>query len=72
MKQCLVKLNALITDKSEEADPSKVTLTIEKGGDGSIVTLTHEMAREWMEFVPQTERGWGRMLQAIDELLACS
>jgi uncharacterized protein YndB with AHSA1/START domain len=61
-----------ITDKSEEANPSKVTLTIEKDGEGSIVTLTHEMDRKWTEYVSRTERGWARMLDAIGELLAQS
>ncbi len=58
-----------ITDESQEADPSKVTLAIEKDGAGCVVTLTHEMDRRWTEYLSRTERGWGRMLRAIDGLL---
>ncbi len=34
-----------IVDESEEADPSKVTLTIEPDPDGCIATIVHEMER---------------------------
>jgi uncharacterized protein YndB with AHSA1/START domain len=58
-----------ITDGSEEADPSKVTLSIEREGDGSTVTLTQEMAAEWADYVSRTERGWSRMLKALEEMV---
>jgi len=61
-----------ITDESEEADPSKVTILIERDGQGCVVTLSHEMDPQWAEYVSRTERGWGRMLQAIEDMLAAS
>jgi len=53
-----------IVDESEEADPSKVTLTFEPDGDGCIATLVHEMDAAWAEWVSKTEDGWLRMLTA--------
>lgn len=57
-----------ITDESEEADPSKVTLTIEPNGQGCTASIVHEMDAKWADFIPQTKRGWGEMLKAIDAL----
>lgn len=59
-----------ITDPSEQADPSVVTVVIRPEGSGSVVELEHEMDAAWKEWLPQTERGWRLMLEAIGELLA--
>lgn len=61
-----------ITDESEEADPSVVTLTIEPEGSGCIATLVHDMDAAWADYLSRTEQGWGRMLRAIDAPIAAS
>ena len=58
-----------IVDESEEADPSKVTLTIQPVGDGCEATIVHEMDAQWIEYISRTESGWARMLQQVGELL---
>jgi uncharacterized protein YndB with AHSA1/START domain len=59
-----------IVDESEEANPSKVTLTIEPEPDGCTATIVHELDPKWAEFLSQTENGWARMLHAVDSHLA--
>jgi uncharacterized protein YndB with AHSA1/START domain len=58
-----------IVDKSEEAEPSRVTLTIQPDGRGSIATIVHEMDASWAAYVSRTEEGWTRMLRATDSTL---
>jgi uncharacterized protein YndB with AHSA1/START domain len=58
-----------IVDESEEGDPSVVTLTIDPEADGCVATIVHEMDAQWIEYVSQTESGWARMLDAVDEFL---
>lgn len=58
-----------ITDPSEEADPSKVELTIEPDGQGCIVTIVHEIDSKWADFKEQTAFGWSSTLQATDKVL---
>ena len=53
-----------IVDAQEEADPSRVTLTIEPDPDGCVATLVHEIDAVWAEYLAQTERGWYILLQA--------
>jgi uncharacterized protein YndB with AHSA1/START domain len=57
-----------INDASHEADPSKVTITIEPDGDGCVATIVHEMGAEWASWIEKVEGGWSRMLRAIDAL----
>lgn len=59
----------MVGDDVGEA-PSRVTIRIEPSGEGCRVTLVHEMEARWADFVPQTERGWAGMLDAIDALRA--
>jgi len=61
-----------IVDKSEEDDPSLVTIIIEPApdGDGSTVTLYNEMDAQWADYREGTEKGWLAMLAAIDGLLS--
>src|SRR5262249_16286520 len=59
-----------IVDPSEEADPSVVTLTLEPQSDGCLATIVHEMDAKWLEYVPQTQSGWARMLEHIALALA--
>ena len=58
-----------ITDPSEEADPSNVSLKIEPDGEGCIVTIVHEMDAKWADFKEQTAYGWSSALQATDKVL---
>ncbi len=58
-----------IVDEAEEADPSKVALTIEPAGEGCIATIVHEKDAKSADDVSQTEAGWGGMLRAIDAWL---
>src|SRR5262249_502534 len=58
-----------IVDASEEANPSKLTLTIDPEPDGCVATVVHGMDPKWAEYVSRTEEGWGRMLRHIDEWL---
>ena len=58
-----------ITDESEEANPSTVTLTLEPDGKGCLATIVHEMDAAWADYVPRVEKGWGAMLQAVGALL---
>ena len=58
-----------IVDESQEADPSKITISIEPDGRGCAATIEHEMAAEWAAYLEKTEAGWSRMLRAIDRML---
>jgi uncharacterized protein YndB with AHSA1/START domain len=58
-----------IVDPADEADPSRVTLTIEPDGTGCTATIVHEMDAKWADYTSRVEGGWGRMLQATGEVL---
>ncbi len=58
-----------IVDESEEADPSKVALTIESQPDGCIATIVHSLDAQWLDDLSRTESGWSRMLSAIERTL---
>jgi uncharacterized protein YndB with AHSA1/START domain len=58
-----------IVAESEEANPSKVTLTIHSESKGCVATIVHVMDEEWADYVSQTESGWTRMLQQVDNHL---
>lgn len=54
-----------IVDESEEADPSRVTISIQPADNGgAVVTLVHEMDEAWIDYAARTETGWTRMLRA--------
>jgi uncharacterized protein YndB with AHSA1/START domain len=59
-----------IVDASEEADPSRVTLTLVPEATGCTATIVHQMDAKWHEYVARTEAGWARMLEHIDQLLS--
>jgi uncharacterized protein YndB with AHSA1/START domain len=56
-----------IVDESEESNPSKVTLTIQPQDVDCVATIVHEMDEAWREYILQTEAGWSRMLQHVDQ-----
>jgi uncharacterized protein YndB with AHSA1/START domain len=58
-----------IVAESEDANPSKVTLTIHSESNGCVATIVHEMDEKWADYVSQTESGWTQMLQQIDNHL---
>lgn len=58
-----------IASKSEEGDPSRVTLTIEPEAVGCVATIVHEMDAKWLDYVSRTESGWARILQEVDGFL---
>ena len=59
----------ITADKTEDPDPSKVTLTIQPEGDGCIATLVHELDAKWSDYLERTENGWSCMMKAIASLL---
>ncbi len=58
-----------VEEAEKEANPSKVTLSIEAAGGGCFATIVHEMDAKWAEYVSRTEASWSRMLKAVDALL---
>ncbi len=61
-----------ITDEKEEDDLSKVTLSLERDGQGCIATIVHELDAKWAEYRAQTEKGWSSLLRASDAWLGTS
>lgn len=57
-----------VEEAEKEANPSKVTLSIEAAGNGCVATIVHEMDAKWAEYVSRTEASWSRMLKAVDAL----
>jgi uncharacterized protein YndB with AHSA1/START domain len=49
-------------------DVSKVSLDIVPDGNGSHVTLVHEMDPKWAEYAERTRDGWEKMLHLIDAM----
>jgi len=52
---------------SFEATPTRVTVTIERDGDGSLVTLRHEGV--WSDYEERTRHGWGMILDSLSRTL---
>ena len=52
---------------SFEATPTRVTVTIEPDGDGSLVTLRHEGV--WADYEDRTRMGWGMILEGLERTL---
>ncbi|MBS0261894.1 MAG: SRPBCC domain-containing protein [Planctomycetes bacterium] len=59
-----------IVDESEAEQPSQVTLTLHPTGTGCTADLVHSMNAAWRDYIPQTQAGWSRMLQHVEQLLA--
>jgi len=58
----------LATDR--EGAPSRVTVTVEPDGDGSRVTLVHEMDAKWTDYAERTRQGWTMILEGLGQHLA--
>ena len=44
---------------------TKVTVTIVADGDGSLLTLVHEMDPQWAEYADRTRQGWTMILDSL-------
>ncbi|HYI47067.1 MAG TPA: SRPBCC domain-containing protein [Allosphingosinicella sp.] len=52
-----------------EAGYTKVVVTIVPDGDGSLVTLVHEMDAEWADYESRTRQGWTMILDRLARTL---
>jgi uncharacterized protein YndB with AHSA1/START domain len=57
-----------IVDESEAANPSNVTMTIQAEAEGCVATIVHEIDEKWRDYISQTENGWARMLQHVENI----
>jgi uncharacterized protein YndB with AHSA1/START domain len=49
-------------------EPTRVTVTVEPDGDGSLITLRHEGV--WPDYEERTRHGWGMILANLERTLA--
>lgn len=56
---------------AEEHDhnPDRVEIDIEPLGDGSRLTLSHEMCAEWGAFEEKTRQGWTHVMDGLERVL---
>lgn len=52
------------------SESSRVLIDIEPDGNGSRLTLTHELSPQSADFASRTEAGWTKMLDILNEVLA--
>lgn len=50
-----------------DAGYTKVSVTVAPDGDGSRVTLVHEMDPQWAEYEERTRKGWTKILKGLAE-----
>ena len=48
-----------------DAGYTRVTVTIVADGDGSLLTLVHEMDPQWADYEDRTRAGWTKILAAL-------
>ena len=48
---------------------TKVTVTIVPDGNGSLLTLVHEMDPKWADYEDRTREGWTKILKGLAETL---
>lgn len=51
---------------------TRVTVTIVSDGDGSRLTLVHEMDPQWADYKDRTREGWTKILEGLDRFLTSS
>ena len=56
-------------DPAEEGAWTRVSIEIAASGDGSTLTLTHEMDPAWAAYEEQTRKGWTMILGSLAILL---
>ena len=52
-----------------DSGATRVTVTIVPDGDGSRITLVHEMDPKWAEYEDRTREGWTKILEGLDRTL---
>ncbi|MDP3495855.1 MAG: SRPBCC domain-containing protein, partial [Hyphomonadaceae bacterium] len=52
-----------------ETDGSTVSIDIVPTADGCTLTLAHEMAPQWAEYLDRSRAGWEKMLGVLATLL---
>lgn len=55
---------------AQDESSSRVVIDIAPLAEGCELTLTHEMAPEWSEFVERSREAWGKMADALSVLLS--
>ena len=53
-----------------DAGYTRVTVTVAPEGDGSRLTLVHEMDPQWAEYEQRTREGWTMILEGLARTLA--
>jgi uncharacterized protein YndB with AHSA1/START domain len=56
-------------DPAEEGQWTRVSIEIAARGDGSTLTLTHEMDPAWASYEEQTRKGWTMILESLARTL---
>lgn len=56
-------------DPAEEGQWTRVSIEIEPHGDGTRLTLTHEMDPQWAAYEDQTRKGWTTILGSLARTL---
>jgi uncharacterized protein YndB with AHSA1/START domain len=55
---------------SIDETPTRVTVTIEPDGDGSRITLVHEMDPRWADHADRIRQGWSKILEGLERAIA--
>ena len=55
--------------EEHDHNPERVEIDIELLGNGSRLTLIHEMCAEWSDFEEKTRQGWAQVLEGLDREL---
>lgn len=53
-----------------ESGFTRVTVTIVPDGDGSKLTLVHELDPQWVEYRDRTQAGWTNILEGLDRAVS--
>jgi uncharacterized protein YndB with AHSA1/START domain len=56
-------------DPAPEGEWTRVTIEIAAEGEGSRLTLTHEMDPQWAAYEEQTRQGWSMILDSLARIL---
>ena len=56
----------------ETGDNSRVTIDLVPLGNGTELTLTHEMDPEWASYAKQTRQGWAAILAAVERTVTAA
>ena len=59
----------VFTFSAGEPEADRVTVEIVPAGEGSDLTLTHDMQAKWADHVERTRDGWAAVLQGLADVL---